>query len=180
MKKALVLALLALICIVPAVAADNSVKVSGIPYAFQITTSSADGVDAVHSNYGFGLEASYKRDFSMGLFAEAGVGYGCFLLSGDRPAFNSILVFAGAGYSFDINDKLSLDAHADAGADLLIYDGLFSATFGLKVGLGGAYSLKENLDITFGLEGAFGFAKDSDANYTNFRVYPVVGVGYGF
>ncbi len=180
MKKTLILALLVLLCATAAYAADNALKATAIPYAFQITTSSASGEDDVLSNYGLGAEVTYQRAIAKGFFLEAGVGNSYFFLKGDRPVFASLLAFAGAGYRLDIDEKFSMDIHADMGADMLFYNGKFSTTFTMKAGLGAALNIRKNLDLRAGVEGTIGFAKDSSANYVNYRIYPVVGVSYEF
>lgn len=169
-----------MLCVVPSFAADNAIKVTGIPYAFQVTTSSADGVDDVVSNYGLGAEVTYQRSIGKGFYLEAGVGNSCLFLEDDRPVFVDVLAFTGAGYSRSLGGKFSLDAHADLGADVLFYDGECSTNFTLKAGAGLLYSLRDDLDLAFGLEGTVGLAEESDADYVNYRIYPVVGVSYEF
>ncbi|MCR5732504.1 MAG: hypothetical protein K6G51_06175, partial [Sphaerochaetaceae bacterium] len=87
MKKSLILVLLVLLCVVPSFAAGNTVNVSAVPATFQVTTSTASGVDNVLSYYGLGAEVTYQRAIAKGFFLEAGVGNSYIFLKGDRPVF---------------------------------------------------------------------------------------------
>lgn len=180
MKKIVVSILLVALCVTAVFASGNTIKASVVPYALQISTSTVDGQDPVHSRYGFGLQAAYQRDLFSGLYAEAGLSWDTFLMPDDRPAFTNLLAFAGVGYEYDFNDKLSTSLHADVGTDTLIYNSKASETFTVKVGLDFNYALNENMDLSVGCEGTFGFSNKSSANYVNYRVIPTIGISFEF
>ena len=180
MKKSVIMVLVALVCLSAVFAADNSVKVSAVPYGLQISTSSAAGSEPVKSRYGFGLEASYQRKLTGGLFAEAGVAWHTFLMPDSKPAFTNILAFAGVGYKYGINDKFACSASVDVGTDTLIYNKKASETITLAVGLEASYAITDKISVHIGCEGSFGFAKSGATKYVNYRVLPVLGAGYEF
>lgn len=180
MKKSIILVLVALICVSAVFAADNSVKVSAVPVGFQISTSSAEGVDSVKSRYGLGLEAAYQRYLVKGLFVEGGLAWHTFLMKDDKPAFTNILAFAGVGYKCAFADKWACSASLDIGTDTLIYDGNVSETFTLVTGLDASYALNEGLELLLGCKGSFGFAKKDSVKYVNYRILPVLGVSINF
>jgi len=171
--------LVALICVSAVFAADNTVKVSAVPYGFQISTSSAEGAEAVKSRFGLGLEATYQKKLNKGLLVEAGIGWNTFFIT-DKPAFTDILVSAGVGYKFDINDKFSCSASAAVGADTLIYNGKGSANITLKARLEGSYAITDSVSVHVGCQGTFGFAKKDSTNFVNYRILPVMGAAYEF
>lgn len=180
MKKSIILVLVALICVSAVFAADNSVKVSAVPYGLQISSSSAEGQASVYSRYGFGLEAAYQHKLTGGLYAEAGLAWHTFLMPEDKPAFTNVLAFAGVGYKYAFNDKIACSVSADVGTDTLIYNGKVSETVTLVAGLDASYALNDSLEILLGCKGSFGFSKKDSVNYVNYRVLPVVGVSYNF
>lgn len=180
MKKSVVLVLVALICVSAVFAADNSVKVSAVPVGFQISTSSAEGVDAVKSRYGLGLEAAYQRYLVKGLFVEGGVAWHTFLMKDNKPAFTNLLFFAGMGYKCEFADKWACSASLDLGADTLFYNSKVSETFTLVTGLDASYAVSENIEVLLGLKGSFGFAKKDSVKYVNYRILPVLGASINF
>ncbi len=180
MRKALILILLVLLCFSNVYAKNNAFKVSGVPYALQISSCLDSGQGSVHSKYGFGAEAKYQRVIGRGFFFEAGAGFDLFFMPDNKPVFSNILPFAGIGYGDYITKKVALNFHIDGGADFLVYKGEISPTITLKTGVGASYRIRENLDLTIGAEGSFGFAKKSGTRYVNYRVYPVVGLSYEF
>lgn len=180
MKKALILVSVALLCIFAVSASDNTVRVSFVPYGFQISTSSVDGQEPVNSRYGIGLEAVYQRTLYKGLFAQAGLGWNTFLLPDDRPSFTNILAFGGLGYRADLSSKWSCSVNVGAGSDTIIYKKTVSETFTLLAGLDVAYAVNDNTSISVGCNGSFGFANKDSANYMNYRILPNLGVNFGF
>ena len=180
MKKSVIMVLVALICLSAAFAADNSIKASVIPQGFQISTSSAEGVDSVKSRYGFGLEAAYQRKLAGGLFAEAGVAWHTFLMPDSKPAFSNILAFAGLGYKYAFNDKLACSAIVDVGTDTLFYNGKVSETVTVKTGLNASIAITDGVSIHIGCEGTFGFAQKDAVNYVNYRILPLMGASFEF
>lgn len=180
MKKSVIMVLVALICVSAVFAADNSVKVSAVPFGFQISTSSADGVDAVKSRYGIGLEAAYQRKLAGGLFAEAGLAWDTFLMPDSKPAFTHLLAFAGMGYKCRFAENWACSLNVDLGADTLFYNGKVSETFTVATGLEGYYVLNEGLEILLGCKGSFGFSKKDSVKYVNYRILPVMGVSFNF
>ena len=180
MKKALVLLLVALLCMGAVFAQDNAYKVSAVPYALQVSTSSASGNDAVFSQYGFGVEGVYQRTLGRGVFVEAGLGYDGFFMPDDRPIFGNLLMFAGAGYSIEANEKWAFNFHLDAGVDFLFYKGKMSDTVTVKTGLGAQYHINESLNFHYGIEGTFGFSEKDETKYVNYRMYPILGISYEF
>lgn len=180
MKKSVVMVLVALICLSAVFAGNNSVKVSAVPYALQISTSSEAGVDAVNSRYGFGLEAAYQRKITGGLFAEAGVAWHSFLMPDSKPLFTNILAFAGVGYKFEFTNKLSCSASIDVGADTLLYNSKVSETVTLVAGFDAAYAINDSIGILLGCRSSFGFAKKDSAKFVNYRIIPVLGASFEF
>ncbi len=180
MKKSLILVLVAFVCLSAVYASGNAVKVSVVPYGWQITTSSADNENPFSSKYGIGLEASYQLGIEKGFYAEMGLGWNTFIMKDDRPAFTNILAFAGLGYRYDFNDKLSCSANAGVGTDTLIYISKASETVTLRSALDVSYAISDSLELSLGCRGTFGFAKDESANYVNYRILPVLGISYKF
>lgn len=170
--------LVALLCLSAAFAADNSIKASVIPYGFQISTSSAEGQDAVYSRYGIGFEATYQRKLSKGFFAEAGLGWNTFLMRDGKPAFTNLLAFAGVGYKLNLSDKLACSVNADVAADTLFYNGKVSETVTLKSGLNASLAITDSIHI--GCEGTFGFSQKDAINYVNYRILPLMGASFEF
>ena len=179
-KKTMVVLCLCVVALSCAFAADNSVKASVIPYGFQISTSSAEGVDSVKSRYGFGFEATYQRKLSKGFFAEAGLGWNTFLMPDSKPAFSNILAFAGLGYKYAFNDKLACSASVDVGTDTLFYNGKVSETVTVKTGLNASIAITDGVSIHIGCEGTFGFAQKDAVNYVNYRILPLMGASFEF
>lgn len=180
MKKALVLMIAVLLCTTAVFAASGAVKVSAVPYGFQISTSTADGQDPVNSRYGIGLEAAYQLKITENFYAEAGLGWDTFLMPDEKPAFTNLLAFAGLGCSYDLSEKITCSASIDAGTDTLFYNDKVSETFTLKAGLDASYALNDSLKLSLGCEGTFGFAKKDSVHYVNYRILPVLGVSYEF
>lgn len=180
MKKTLIICVLALFFISIAFAANSKIRVSGSPYALQGSTSSKDGEDPVWSKYGLGLEAVYQKGITDSIFVEVGIGTNRFFMPCDRPVFSDFLVFAGAGYMHNLNEKWTMNVHLDAGIDFLSYKSKSSNSLTLLGGVGASYSLKDNLDLTFGLDVSAGFAKKSGADYVNYRFLPKGGVNFVF
>ena len=180
MKKSIVLILVALICVSAVFATDNSVKVSAVPFGFQISTSSAEGVDSVRSRYGIGLEADYQRYLVKGLFAEAGLAWDTFLMPDSKPAFTHLLAFAGMGYKCRFAENWACSLNVDLGADTLFYNGKVSETFTVVTGLEGSYAINEGLEVLLGCKGSFGFSKKDSVKYVNYRILPVMGVSFIF
>ena len=182
MKKSILLILVVLVCVSAVFAAGtNSIKASVVPYGFQISTSSAEGQDAVKSRYGIGLSAAFKHEFEgSGLFTEAGLAWDTFLMPYSKPAFTHILAFVGGGYELAINEKFACSASLDLAADTLLYNKKASETLTVMVGLDGSYALNENLEVFLGCNGSFGFAKKDSTKYVNYRILPVLGASYIF
>jgi len=180
LKKSVVMVLVALICISAVFAADNSVKVSAVPYALQISTTSEKGVDSVNSRYGFGLEAAYQRKLTGGLFAEAGVAWHTFLMPDSKPAFTNILAFAGVGYKFEFAKKFACSVSADVGTDTLIYNSKVSENITLLAGFDASYAINDSIEILLGCRSSFGFAKKDSTKFVNYRIIPVLGVNFEF
>ncbi|MBR1937900.1 MAG: hypothetical protein IJ836_02960 [Spirochaetales bacterium] len=176
MKKTLIVCVLALSFISAAFASNRNVKLSGSPYALQGSTSSTDGQKPVWSRYGLGLEAVYQRGVTDSIYVEWGIGGNSFFMPGDRPVFGNLLVFTGAGYAYDLDEKWTMNAHLDVGIDFLLYKCKASESLSFMGGIGAAYKLRENLDLTFGLDASAGFAKRSGTDYRNYRIIPKIGV----
>ena len=176
MKKTLIICVLALFFISTAFAANSKIRVSGSPYALQGSTSSKDGEDPVWSKYGLGLEAVYQKGITDSIFVEVGVGTNRFFMPCDRPVFSDFLVFAGAGYMHNLNEKWTMNAHLNVGIDFLLYKCKASESLSFMGGIGAQYKLRENLDLTFGLDASAGFAKRSGTDYRNYRIIPKIGV----
>ncbi|MCR5761562.1 MAG: hypothetical protein K6F82_06195 [Sphaerochaetaceae bacterium] len=180
MKKLFLLILLSALFLSAVFAGDNAISFSVRPYGLQIATSSIDTQDPVVSTYGIGAEVVYSRYVTDSLFLESGISWDTFLLPDDREAFNNILFFGGLGYSLPLSDSWSLKAHADAGADLLVYMEKTSWSFTVLTGLDAAYLLKDNLYLDFGCDASFGFNKKDSTNYVKYRVLPKVGLNFEF
>lgn len=179
-KKTMVVLCLCVVALSCAFAADNSIKASVIPYGFQISTSSAEGQDAVYSRYGIGFEATYQRKLSKGFFAEAGLGWDTFLMRDGKPVFTNLLAFAGFGYKLNLSDKLACSVNADIATDTLFYNGKVSETVTLKTGLSTSLAITDCVSIHIGCEGTFGFAKKDAVNYVNYRILPLMGASFDF
>ena len=180
MKKAIITVLVVGLCLSAVFASDNTVKASVVPYGFQISTSTASGQDPVKSRYGIGAQISYQRKLFSGLYAEVGLAWDTFFMSGERPVFSNLLAFAGVGYEYALTEKLSGDLHVNVGTDTLFYKSKVSETFTIKGGLDLNYAVSEKLSISVGCEGVFGFSKKAETNYVNYRVIPTLGVCYEF
>lgn len=176
MKKTLIICVLALFFISTAFAANSKIMVSGSPYALQGSTSSKDGDDPVWSKYGLGAEAVYQRGVTDSIFVELGVAGNYFFMPDDRPKFRNVLVFTGAGYEYELNEKWSMNAHLDVGIDFLFYRCKSSSSLTIMGGFGASCHLRENMDLLIGLDASAGFAKKSGDDYINYRIMPKVGV----
>ena len=180
MKKTIVLVLVALICVSAVFASKDSIRVSVVPYGFQISTSSESGVDAVKSRYGIGLNAAWQHQLPNNFVAETGLAWNTFLMPDSKPAFTNILAFVGVGYTYAFNDKFACTALVDLATDTLIYNSKVSENFTLVAGLDASYAITDSLKVLLGCKGTFGFAKKDAVKYVNYRILPELGVGYNF
>ena len=175
MKKVIVLFLVVL-CTFSAFAAKQAVSVKCAPIVTQISTSSEEPDYTVDSKYGIGAEASYRYYLVKGLYADGGLSWNTYLLPEGRPALTSLMAFGGVGYDCRLSKEFSIGGHAEIGADTLLYDKTGSETITLKTGIECIYHFENEMAITFGCDGTFGFAKKAGTNYVNYRILPAVGM----
>jgi len=176
MKK--ILAVLAVLLCAFVVFAAGSFSAKLAPIAIQIATTSEDE-EPVVSKYGIGAEVAYKYT-CCGAFAQAGLSWNTYMLPEKRPNLTSLMVFGDVGFGFKLTDTLKASASVGIGGDTLIYDGTGSETITLRTGAGLGISLSEKSEVSVGCQGLFGFAKEDDVHYVNYRIIPVIGAEYKF